>query len=64
RRIDDSVNLVVLDPAFSTHPEVKALAGRKVLDCPKAEWLMRPYRRGPAYLSRFNAFEALRLCEV
>ncbi|KAJ4358908.1 hypothetical protein N0V95_002614 [Ascochyta clinopodiicola] len=60
RRSDDYCNLVVLDPVYATSPAMHKLIGRKNIKSSRPE-VLHAYRRGPAHLRKFAAFEILRL---
>ncbi|XPS99270.1 hypothetical protein M3J09_008449 [Ascochyta lentis] len=60
RRSDSYCNLVVLDPVYATSPAMHKLIGRKNIKSSRPE-VMHAYRRGPAHLRKFAAFEILRL---
>ncbi|KAJ4310428.1 hypothetical protein N0V94_008455 [Neodidymelliopsis sp. IMI 364377] len=58
RRSDNYCNLVVLDPVYATSPAMHKLIGRKNIKSARPE-VMHAYRRGPAHLRKFAAFELL-----
>ena len=58
RRSDSYCNLVVLDPVYATSPAMHKLIGRKNIKSARPE-VMHAYRRGPAHLRKFAAFEIL-----
>lgn len=58
RRSDSYCNLVVLDPVYATSPAMHKLIGRKNIKSGRPE-VMHAYRRGPAHLRKFAAFEIL-----
>ncbi|UPX12498.1 uncharacterized protein EKO05_0003043 [Ascochyta rabiei] len=60
RRSESYCNLVVLDPVYATSPAMHKLIGRKNIKSSRPE-VMHAYRRGPAHLKKFAAFEILRL---
>jgi hypothetical protein len=55
-RQDGSRVLLVFDPSFHDSPNVTKLVGKRFQHKNPAE-LLRAYRRGPKYLSKFNEFE-------
>ncbi|KAJ4339457.1 hypothetical protein N0V87_003155 [Didymella glomerata] len=60
RRSESYCNLVVLDPVYATSPAMHKLIGRKNIKSSRPE-VMHAYRRGPAHLRKFAAFEILML---
>lgn len=58
RRSDSYCNLVVLDPVYATSPAMHKLIGRRNIKSARPE-IMHAYRRGPAHLRKFAAFEIL-----
>ncbi|KAF3046170.1 hypothetical protein E8E11_004006 [Didymella keratinophila] len=58
RRSESYCNLVVLDPVYATSPAMHKLIGRKNIKSSRPE-VMHAYRRGPAHLRKFAAFEIL-----
>lgn len=58
RRSESYCNLVVFDPVYATSPAMHKLIGRKNIKSSRPE-VMHAYRRGPAHLRKFAAFEIL-----
>lgn len=54
-----SMNLLVLDPMFKTSPGIARLIGHR-FEAPVPEKLLKAYRRGDAYLGKYNSFELLK----
>ncbi len=53
-------NLLVFDPIFRDGSTIARLVGRRNIEYHFPDQLLKPYRRGPRYLSRFRAFEVLK----
>lgn len=62
-RSDGLVNLVVFDPMFNPSLDLKrlALSRSRSFKCNAPEKLMKAHRRGDKYLSKYRAFELLKL---
>ncbi|KAK5061466.1 hypothetical protein LTR84_008009 [Exophiala bonariae] len=62
-RSDGLVNLVVFDPMFNPSVDLKrlALSTSRNFKCNAPEKLMKAHRRGGKYLSKYRAFELLKL---
>lgn len=58
RHYDNTCNLVVFDPMYSTRPPMHKLLGRKNIKTARPEVLYE-YRRGRPSLKKFDAFEIL-----
>ncbi|KAB8199872.1 DUF1671-domain-containing protein [Aspergillus parasiticus] len=59
-RDNGSANLLVLDPMFKPSSAVKRLRGTRAVSADPAR-ILKGYRRGAAYLQKYNVFEILKL---
>ena len=60
-RKDDRVNLVVFDPMFKPSPAVQKLVNSNSFRVQDPGLLLKAYRRGETYLSKYDQFELLTL---
>jgi hypothetical protein len=60
-RKDGTANLLVFDPTFKTSPAIKKAIGKSISTQNPAK-LLKIYRRGSAYLHKYQEFEILKLC--
>ena len=59
-RKSDTINLVVFDPMFRPATVMEKLSPHKAPRHSSVARLMKPYRRGEAYLAMYTDFEILK----
>jgi zinc finger-containing ubiquitin peptidase 1 len=59
-RKDGAANLLVFDPSFKTSPAIRKAIGNSIRTQTPAK-LLKIYRRGLAYLHKYQEFEILKL---